>query len=219
VKRRFLIAGLALLLSAAAAAQVHGIPASVTSPRNGDGFRPVGIPASVTSLGPEGFNSFVDVRPQSPPRRNRLGRLVNVAPIPLFYGVPYYPVVYLPAEPEPVVQRVVERASPIEPQRIIVEIRDARPLVEPKPRVEAAATPAPQPRVEQPEPERAATIFIFRDGSRKELKDFAITDTELIDLSEGLIKRSLLADIDRPATLKANAEKGVEVHLPVASSD
>ena len=208
-----------LLLSASAAAQVHGIPASVTSPRNGNLSRPVGIPASVTSLGPEGFNSFADIRPLSPPRRNRLGREVGVAPIPLFYGVPYYPVVYLQAESEPVVQRVVQPATATEPQRIIVEIRDARPLIEPKAKLEAAPAPSPSPRVEAPEPERVPTVFIFRDGSRKELKDFAITDTELIDLSEGLLKRAPLADLDRAATLKANAEKGVEVRLPAGSSD
>lgn len=206
---------MALLLSAVAAAQVHGIPASVTSPRDGNVFRPVGIPASVTSLGPEGFTSFVDLRPMPPPRRNRLGRFVNVAPIPLFYGVPYYPVVYLPAEPESRVERIVEPArTPNEPQRIIVEIRDPRPLPETKPTPEAAPAVAPAARVEAAEPERVATVFIFRDGSRKELKDFAITDSELIDLSAGLIKRSPLAELDRAATLKVNAEKGVELKLP-----
>ncbi len=44
----------AALLAGTAAAQVHGIPASVTSFAPGRGFAP-GIPASVTSLGPFGF--------------------------------------------------------------------------------------------------------------------------------------------------------------------
>ena len=220
VKRRSVIAGLVLLLASLAAAQVRGIPASVTSPRSDQDFilTPVGIPASVTSLGPRGYAPLERMVPTGPPRRNRLGRVVNVAPIPLFYGVPYYPVVYVPEAG--VTQRVVEAPTrPSEPQRIIVEIRDTRPLPETKPTPEAAPAVAPAARVEAAEPERVATVFIFRDGSRKELKDFAITDSELIDLSAGLIKRSPLAELDRAATLKENAAKGVEVHLPAAASD
>ncbi len=43
-----------VLFAAAAMAQVHGVPASVTSPTPQKGFIS-GVPASVTSLGPNGF--------------------------------------------------------------------------------------------------------------------------------------------------------------------
>lgn len=142
------------------------------------------------------------------------------APIPLFFGAPYYPVVYVPVTEDGTVQRVVEPSTRTgEPQRIIVEIRDTRPLPESHATKEAVPALKPTPRVEEPEPERAPTVFIFQDGSRQELKDFAITDTELIDLSQGLIRRTPLASLDRVATLKANAAKGIEVRLPAASSD
>jgi hypothetical protein len=221
VKRRYLMAGSALLLAAYAVAQVRGIPASVTSPRTENQMLvPSGIPASVTSLGPRGFAPERMIYPPGT-HRNRLGRVINVSPIPLFYGVPYYPVVYLPVEEPGVVQRVVERPrTPDEPQRIILEIRDVRPQPEsvrvPKEPAVEAARPA---RLETPEPTRVATVFIFRDGSRKELKDFAITATELIDLSEGLLRRSPLDSLDRAATLKANAENGREIQLPASASD
>lgn len=56
MKTRVVVAVLlgAALLAGTAAAQVHGVPASVTSFAPGRGMAP-GIPASVTSLGPHGF--------------------------------------------------------------------------------------------------------------------------------------------------------------------
>jgi hypothetical protein len=222
VKRRSIAGLVVLLLTAACAAQVRGIPASVTSPRTGSdvNFTPRGIPSSVSSLGPAGLGfpsrTFV---PVGRLHRNRLGRVTNVAPIPLFYGVPVYPVVYLTSEEPGNVQRLVEpAANPGEPQKIILEIRDTRPQPEAKVTKAEPVSADVEPRAETESP-RVATVFIFRDGTRQELKDFAITESELIDLSGGLIKRSPLAALDRPATLKANAENGVELHFPASPSD
>src|SRR5207302_10656618 len=47
---------LVMLAGAAALAQIHGVPASVTSFGLGRGPAP-GVPASVTSLGPNGFQT------------------------------------------------------------------------------------------------------------------------------------------------------------------
>lgn len=206
-----------LLLTAACAAQVRGVPASVNSgPADFSGAR--GIPASVGSLGPQGYTRPIynpDFVAVSPPRLDRLGRAYLVAPIPLFYYGGFQPIVYLPQDQAPQVERSTRPAPPQEPQKIIVEIRDTRPSP-PVVATKEVERPAPRPEVDLP---RAATVFIFQDGSRKELKDFAITPTELIDLSDGLIRRSPLAALDRAATLKANAEQGVEVHFPTTSSD
>ena len=171
----------------------------------------------MSSLGPAGLGFPTRTLVPGPLHRNRLGRVTNVAPIPLFYGA-VYPVVYLTSEEPGNVQRLAEpAANPSEPQKIILEIRDTRPQPEAKAgKPEAVAATETRAEVEQP---RAATIFIFRDGTRKELRDFAITEAELIDLSGGLIKRSPLAALDRPATLRANAENGVELHFPVPPSD
>ena len=225
MNRSFTVALAGIILSAACVSQVHGIPVSVTSPRNGgDAFpSPRGIPASIGSLGPEGLGfASANFVPTSSLRRDRVGRPIALAPIPLFYNVPYYPVVYVPTQElsSSYVQRVVEdSAVKGEPQRIILEIRDTRapaaPAVAAK---EIVPEPKPASRLEVESP-RVATVFVFQDGSRKELKDFAITADELIDLSEGLIRRAPLALLDRAATLKVNAENGVELHFPSSSSD
>jgi len=210
-----------LAAATSTAAQVRGIPASATSPHSGGlVLTPGGIPASVASPGPRGFITFsADFRPVGPPVRDRLNRVHLRTPVPLFYAVPIYEVAYLPVGPGETSYRVVEPAAARgEPARVIVEIRDTRPqaAAESKPAAPAAPKVAPAPEPELP---RVATVFIFQDGSRKELKDFAITATELIDLSDGLIKRSPLAALDRAATLKVNAENGIQVHLPSAASD
>ncbi|MEO5937235.1 MAG: hypothetical protein ABIP81_08470 [Terriglobales bacterium] len=223
MKRRITLGSAALLLAATCAAQVRGVPASVNSgPGDFSGAR--GIPASVGSLGPQGYTRPIynpDFLAVSPPRRDRLGRAYIAAPIPLFYYGGFSSIVYLPQEQAPYVERNARPTPPPEPQKIIIEIRDTRPsppVVDPKIAAakEIEGKPAPRPEVDLP---RAATVFIFQDGSRKELKDFAITQTELIDLSDGLIRRSPLNALDRVATLKANAEQGVEVHFPATSSD
>lgn len=59
MKRLFAVAILALALPAFA--QIHGVPASVTSFGPGRGSTP-GIPASVTSLGPRGFSNHNGAR-------------------------------------------------------------------------------------------------------------------------------------------------------------
>lgn len=219
--KRLLIAGLVLAVAVPTVAQVRGIPASATSPhRGGLVLTPGGIPASVASPGPRGFVTFgPDFMPVGPPRRDRLNRVHLRTPVPLFYAVPVYEIAYLPVTQNETSYRLVE-PSPVrgEPARVIVEIRDTRPQAEPGSKPAVATAPKPAPALE-PELPRVATIFIFQDGSRKELKDFAITATELIDLTDGLIKRSPLAALDRAATLKANAENGVQVQLPTSSSD
>jgi hypothetical protein len=212
--------GLAVLLAGTCAAQVHGIPASVNSPRNGSFFSRNGIPASVASLGPLGYSSRNDFVPAGPLRRNRLGRVVMPVAIPLFYEP--FPVMYVPVAGQVwVAEREREPRATSEPQKIVIEIRDTRPPASVVKEVAAEEPPAAirQERREEIELPRVATVFIFRDGTRKDLKDFAITATELIDLSEGLIRRSPLDALDRAATLKANAEQGVELHFPAAASD
>ncbi|HUS20243.1 MAG TPA: hypothetical protein VMZ25_11395 [Terriglobales bacterium] len=216
MKYRFSLGLAWLALTLAGVSQVHGVPASATSPGVG-GFAPRGIPSSVSSLGPEGW-ALVDRTFVRPTSRDRLGRVVMRAPIPLFYGAPYYPVVYVPVVEEARVEVPrTERNVRNEPQKIIVEIRDTRPLPPtPAKEVVEEKRSAPRQEVERPRP---ATVFIFQDGSRKELKDFAITATELIDLSGGMIWRSPLAALDRAASRRVNAENGVELHFAASASD
>jgi hypothetical protein len=206
---------LMILGGGSAFAQARGIPASVSSPTSNFGR---GVPASVSSPGPFGFVSVDGIGIKSNgfrhSRIDRLGRRHNQLPVvvPFWYLQPVYD-----AQPQPqVVERVVERGTD-EPQRIIVEIRDTRPAAEPAPAAkpstgESKTAPPPQ---EVPEI-RIATIFIFQDGSRKELVDFAIMGKDLIDLAGGRTRRFPLKDVDREATLKVNAENGIDVRFPTS---
>lgn len=198
--------------------QARGIPASATSAYPGnDRFTP-GLPASVASPGPSGF--FDAARNQEffvVPRRDRLRRVVYSDPIPLFYPAPFF---YVQAGPE-VDDRATESQKfaallPPPPQKIIVEIREMRPEVKP---VTAQLTPREEQVTAPPFELRTPTVFIFRDGSRKELRDFAIMEGQLIDLADGRTRRFQLKDLDHMATLKFNAENGIEVHLPAPASD
>lgn len=79
---------------------------------------------------------------------------------------------------------------------------------------QGSAEPEPQP----PEPVVAqpATVLIFRDGHRSEVVNYAIVDDTLFDFSEGRARKVPLAQLDLPATEKANGERGVEFEVPRA---
>ena len=79
------------------------------------------------------------------------------------------------------------------------------------------SAPAPAPAaVSAPAPEQNGpkTLVIFRDGTRKEIQNYAIMGKELIDLSGGRMKRYPLDDVDVKATIKENNDRGVDFRLP-----
>jgi len=59
-----------------------------------------------------------------------------------------------------------------------------------------------------------ATVFIFRDGHRISAQSYAITGQTLWIFDEHAARKYLLADLDAPATEKANSANGVELHVP-----
>jgi len=65
--------------------------------------------------------------------------------------------------------------------------------------------------------EVVSTILIFRDGSHREIKNYALMGTSIYDLSvkpgQGKMK-ILLADLDIPATIAANDQRGIEFKVP-----
>jgi len=67
-------------------------------------------------------------------------------------------------------------------------------------------------------PPAAFTIFILRDGRRITAQNFAVSGQTLWILNEHTARKTPLSDIDRAATEKANAENGIEIHLPEATS-
>ena len=57
-------------------------------------------------------------------------------------------------------------------------------------------------------------IFVFKDGTRKELANFAVMAGNLYDLSDGKMFKIAMNTIDREATLAANAQVGRAIQLP-----
>jgi hypothetical protein len=216
------------------AAQVRGVPASVTSYGFGGHFDPnPGPPASVTSLGPKGFRggnsnsgrgfcctSAVPNNPRHHPGSGNHGRGRNgfVGGFGGYYAVPYP--VYMstePAEPAPAEQ------FPEEEYRGGPTIFDRRgPGTETFARANASE-PEREPEVsdrnERVEPPPAAdqpqTLLVFRDGHQVEVQNYAIVGDTLLDLTDGHRRKVAIADLDVEATAKQNDERGIDFRLPV----
>jgi hypothetical protein len=61
-----------------------------------------------------------------------------------------------------------------------------------------------------------ATILIFRDQHKEEVQNYAIVGQTLWNFGAQRTQRILLADIDIPATIKANNDNGVTFRVPGA---
>jgi hypothetical protein len=207
---------------------IHGMPASVTS--FGFGGRPGfhGVPASVTSqgFGNSAFRNHQGIH-QEPPlfgQRHRRGRRFVS---PFFGGVIAAPYAYPiygndgyeddsgngPDEQEDYRgdPTVFDRRGPgsgdpagqqNQDQNQDEDYRTARP-----------SEPAPQPVVaEQP-----STVLVFKDGRRLEISNYAIAGSTLYNLSDGLPRKVALAELDLPATVKQNDDRGVDFQLPAGT--
>ena len=71
--------------------------------------------------------------------------------------------------------------------------------------------------VAAPPEEVISTILIFRDGSHREIRNYALMGNGIYDLSvkagQGKMK-ILLADLDIPATIAANDQRGIDFKVP-----
>lgn len=204
--------------AATAFAQARGTAASVSSPgSNGQFMIPNGVPASVTSPGPQGFapriNPLFPGDPAPPPSRH--DHRHHVVPLPIYYAYPvYYSDYSYQQQPERQVQEpVVVKEAP--PQKVEIVIVDKRDEEKKKEALEADLKAAAEPKKSElnAAPEEPA-IFVFKDGSRKELANFAVMAGNLYDLSDGRMFKIALNTIDREATLAANAQAGRAIQLP-----
>ena len=230
-----------MLFSANSHAQVNGTPTSVTSP--GFGGRPVnGAPASVSSVGPQGYApTFRPGTPGAIPSdlhskdgqhgRHHRGDQNLVGPV--YYAVPIpYAVDAAPAPEDeaygsddvdhqggPTVfdRRGSGERSYIQPEKDAVPAHMQRDDDAGPGRSErsSAAPPAETAPAPDPEPEPLdPTVLIFKDGHKIEVENYAIVGSSIFDLSQGHRHKIALADLDIPATRKANDERGVIFQLP-----
>jgi hypothetical protein len=211
-------AALVILLSGSALqAQIHGVPASVSSFGFGGHFSSApGVPASVTSLGPRGFSTgprfFTNCCQNTFLPRNHQRVIVGqrrhfrrgFAPFVPVYSVPYYPL-----EVGPEYESEDYAAGPT----VFDRHGSSAPYVPPR-EVEqgpvASRPVAPEPVTAQP-----TTVLVFKDGHQAEVRNYAIVSETLFDFSEGRSHKIMLADLDLPATQKANDDRGVDFHVPV----
>lgn len=223
-----------LAMAAPAQAQIHGTPPSVTSlGRSKTFFNPPGVPASVTSLGPAGFQTkrfccgpFFGGKVgfgHHPKFHLKFGhfrsRFRHGLPVFVPVYVPYYPyapVMYV-AQPDP---EVVEGGEPLRVEsrrrretyvddfeerreRGLREDKEDRIAEEQRP-----APPAPPPAEQDP------TVLVFRDGRQREVRNYAIVGPTLYDFAGGRGRKVALAELDLDATRQVNEERGVYFYLP-----
>lgn len=227
----------ALLVVPGVTAQVHGVPASVSSFGFGGNFSSApGVPASVTSLGPMGFRnapimsgnccfSNFHFRDHAFNRNSsgfsgrhhfRRGFFSSG----YGYAVPYTPVYVVPEEDmygerdayaddeEEAVRAALDRRTVLRKQ-----VHEA--LMEEKAGT-AAALPAAPAALREPEParEQPSTLLVFKDGHQSEIQNYAILGDTLFNFSDARSYRILIADLDLSATRKANLDRGVDFQLP-----
>ena len=211
------LALLALAFSELATAQVHGVPPSVTSIQfHVPPFLPNIMP-SVTSLGP----SPVAYRagPIPPPyginrpiynygRRYGRGYYGYGATYAVPYYVPVYdtsagydsgPYLYSGPPAEQTLHIVID--TPPARREIADEAEDSLPPVATTAKHDHDASPVDP------------TVLVFRDGHKQEVSNYAIMG-QTVYVFDSRTQKIALGDLDVPATIKANDDRGVEFQLP-----
>jgi hypothetical protein len=222
------------LATASMAAQINGVPASVTSMGfGGQGNKISGVPASVTSLGPNGFgsrNPFFNeptccINPLFPINSNpaifsRHHHGFSGFPVAVpIYTMPYTPVIVVQSpEEEPAEEdysggpTIFDRRGSGRTSRDSYEDRYA----DRGRRDEAEKQPAAPEQVVQPTPlaDQPQTVLVFKDGHQLEVQNYAVIGDLLYDLTPGHRRKVALAELDLTATATQNDDRGVVFQLP-----
>jgi len=237
-----LVLGGVVFLTPAASAQINGAPASVTSTNFGGHLNSTpGVPASITSLGPNGlqprnpgFNNpgfsqpgCCTLFPVNPSRgqRNHHHRRGQFFPGGGAVYVPYaYPVAVGNSETDDVAdQEQVQREEDYRGGPTIFDRRGpgqaARPYLDAyrqrpsrsETETQAAAAPAPAETFVADQPQ---TVLIFKDGHQLEVQNYAVIGDMLYDLTPGRHHKIALADLDLTSTAQQNDDRGIDFRLP-----
>jgi hypothetical protein len=197
-------------------AQVNGVAPSVTSMGFGGNNAPRGIRPSVTSLGPNGYastsifggsNFFLPANlnpPSSSAHHNHKGKDhdKNRADFPVGVIEP----VYVPFA-VPYAQEADDDDSPDDYVHA-PGVWDVDAFS--KYSIDRDSLAFEDPVAAQP-----STVLVFKDGHQFDVLNYAIVGDTLFDFADGRTKKILLADLDLPATRKANDDNGVDFQIPV----
>ena len=225
-----LVLASAFFLTSIAAAQVNGMPASVTSP--GFGGRQVnGVAPSVTSLGPRGytpnvptccFRGVTTTTPINPNLHPHHRNNSSLAWGGAAYGVPYYGYYdgsdqVADSAPDDqynggptVFDRRGPGSAPQAPAPYPNRARNDNP--QPDPASDSASQAEIAPASDQPQ-----TVLVFKDGHQVEVANYAIVGSTLYDLTGGHRQKIALADLDLSATAKQNDDRGIDFQVPGAA--
>ena len=77
------------------------------------------------------------------------------------------------------------------------------------------ASPAqPESAGSQPVQPQEPNVLVFRDGHQMEVQNYAIVGDFLYDFTPGHARKVPLSELDLPATVKANDDRGLDFTLP-----
>ena len=72
------------------------------------------------------------------------------------------------------------------------------------------SAPSPPPKAQV----RAETLLVFRDRHTEEIQNYAIVGKTLWVFTEQRSRKIPIAELDVPATTKANDDRGIDFRLP-----
>jgi hypothetical protein len=227
-----------------AKAQINGTPASVTSTNFGGHLNSTpGVPASITSLGPNGIqpknpfpnqpacciNPLFPSNPNAPGTRRHRHQSGQFFPAGGGVYIPYaYPVVGEYAGDAAVEQQQAQQeAQGEEEDRGGPTIFDRRgpgtpdrpyvaetyPQRPSRPQAAAEAAPADSP-ADARVPDQPQTVLVFKDGHQLEVQNYAVIGDTLYDLTPGRHHKIPLAELDLNSTTKQNDDRGIDFRLP-----
>jgi len=222
------------------AAQINGVPASVTSPNfGGHPNSAPGVPASITSLGPNGLqprNPFFNqpaccINPLFPSNPNPSFFKRNHHQRGQFFpggGAVYVP--YAVPYAVPVESGMDDQAGPNGEQDeeyrggpTIFDRRgsgqSARSYADTYPdranQQSAETGPAPNSQsTETPVADQPETVLVFKDGHQIQVQNYAVVGDMLYDFTPGHHHKIAIADLDLKATAKQNDDLGINFQLP-----
>ncbi len=248
VRSCVLLSFLLVFSVAAVQAQIHGVPASVTSFGFGGSDNPnPGVRASVTSLGPNGYGNsrpvfgnccanfffpansnpplFFDRQfsgRQSSGRRHRHG---DHSDFPVGVSEPAY-IPYAIPYAVPYDEEGDDDSGDVDyvraPGARNIE-RNMEPPIKRAGTRDSASKTAASAKPTSGEPEEPVTaqpltVLVFKDGHQSDVINYAIVGDTLFDFGAGRTHKILLADLDLAATRKANDDHGVDFQIPASAT-
>jgi hypothetical protein len=142
------------------------------------------------------------------------------------YGAPYfysddyepYDLQYARSEPAPQPAPVIQASPEPLPEPVLLELHGSQwiKVTNFGEASQQALNPSPQSASAKPMP---AAVLVYRDGHSEEISSYSIIDRVMYTKSDyysnGSWMRAIqIADLDIPATLKQNQQRGVKFDLP-----